>query len=54
MFWIVALTAITPIAFLALIRYEPTARDGARRRRGGGGGRVSIATATATAGPAHA
>jgi MFS family permease len=27
MFWIVALTAITPIAFLALIRYEPTARD---------------------------
>jgi len=27
MFWVVAISAITPIAFLLVVRYEPTARD---------------------------
>ena len=27
MFWVVAISAATPIVFLLIVRYEPTARD---------------------------
>jgi len=27
MFWVVAVSAVTPIVFLLIVRHEPTARD---------------------------